>query len=108
MISFVKEEHGASLMIVGTWFLRKVCLYKFDRGAKFFCVVTHQDTQGAATQGVFERQYFQSWIFEELEFSLDTEVTPEVLLHNGALSPFPKIEMQNDKKRSVLILVEKN
>jgi hypothetical protein len=47
--------------------------------------------------------------FEEAEFPLDAEVTFVVVLYDRALSPFPKLEMQQNKKRkrSVLILFGK-
>jgi hypothetical protein len=40
-------------------------------------------------------------------FPLDAEVTPVAVLYNTALSPFLNLEMQHNKKRSMLILVEK-
>ncbi len=48
--------------------------------------------------------------FGEAEFPLEAEVTPVVVSYNGALSPFPKLEMHQNKKRkrSVLILFGKS
>ncbi len=40
--------------------------------------------------------------FKEVEFPLDAEVTPVVVLYDSALSPFPNLEMQHNEKQSML------
>ncbi len=45
--------------------------------------------------------------FEEAEFPLAADITPVEVSYDSALSPFPNLEMQHDKKRSMLIIVEK-
>jgi hypothetical protein len=43
--------------------------------------------------------------FEEAEFPLDAEVTFVVVLYNRALNSFPKLDMQQNKKRKRRVLI---
>jgi hypothetical protein len=46
--------------------------------------------------------HFMTQSFKEVEFPLDAEVTPVVVLYDSALSPFPNLEMQHNEKQSML------